>query len=203
MRRAWLVILPAPSFVEESAVERSEPVCRRQVCERRILLLSSSIQTTVGLWSFAMPADESMRPRRAVLLTPPPQTSACLKSHLSPFLATHPEDRQVSPLFATLPNLHSRKPFVCHTYDTPPGCSPVGGLTSYSLAYILPRSVYANSFVCHSYESCRGGGLLPKVELPSGKTKGGCIGSTTPSDIRPSTCLPERKTATCGPRRSA
>lgn len=38
---------------------------------------------------------------------------------LSPFLATHPKDRYLSPLFATLPKMRPRKSFVCHTYDTP------------------------------------------------------------------------------------
>ena len=62
-----------------------------------------------------------MRPRRAVLLTPPLQTSAFLKARLSPFLATHAENRPLSPLLATLPQPASRNPFVSHTYDTPPG----------------------------------------------------------------------------------
>lgn len=62
-----------------------------------------------------------MRPRRAVLLTPPSQTSAFLQTRLSPFLATHPKNLSVSPLLATLPKTASRKPFVCHTCDTPRG----------------------------------------------------------------------------------
>src|SRR5689334_13540371 len=62
-----------------------------------------------------------MRPRRAVLLTPPLQTSAFRKTRLSPFLATHPKDRPVSPLLATHPKTASRKLFVCHTYEPPPG----------------------------------------------------------------------------------
>jgi|SRR5690242_15575568 hypothetical protein len=74
-----------------------------------------------SIWAQAVRARPLMRPRRAVLLTPPLQTSALLKTRLSPFLATHPRNRPVSPLLATLPKTASRKPFVCHTYETPPG----------------------------------------------------------------------------------
>ena len=64
-----------------------------------------------------------MRPRRAVLLISPLQTSASLKTRLSPFLATHPRilPLSLSPFLATLPKTPSCKPFVCHTYDTPRG----------------------------------------------------------------------------------
>src|SRR5437763_6452957 len=60
-------------------------------------------------------AYELMRTRRAVLLTPPLQTSASPKNHLSPFLATDPKKQPVSPIIATLPKTPSCKPFVCHT----------------------------------------------------------------------------------------
>lgn len=69
----------------------------------------------------AVRARPPMRPHRAVLLTPPLQTSAFLKTRLSPFLATHPKNLPISPLLATLPKTASRKPFVCHTYDIPRG----------------------------------------------------------------------------------
>src|SRR6266705_1354648 len=40
---------------------------------------------------------------------------------LSPFLATHPKNRLLTPIIATLPKPHSRKPFACHTSKTPRG----------------------------------------------------------------------------------
>ena len=60
-------------------------------------------------------ANELMRTRRAVLLTPPLQTSASPKTHLSPFLATDQKKQPVSLIIATLPKTPSCKPFVCHT----------------------------------------------------------------------------------------
>jgi len=41
---------------------------------------------------------------------------------LSPFLATHSNNRLLTPIIATLPKPHSRKPFACYTSKTPRGC---------------------------------------------------------------------------------
>lgn len=45
-----------------------------------------------------------------------------LATALTPFLATDPKNRPLSPIIATLPEMPSCKPFVCHTCDAlPPG----------------------------------------------------------------------------------
>src|SRR5919108_61587 len=43
--------------------------------------------------------------------------SASPKTRLSPFFATDPRNRPLSPLVATLPKTPSRKSFICHTSD--------------------------------------------------------------------------------------
>src|SRR5947199_5661169 len=76
-------------------------------------------------------ANELMRTRRAVLLTPPLQTSASPKTHLSPFLATDQKKQPVSLIIATLPKTPSCKPFVCHTCGPlPPFVTPSGTSSS-------------------------------------------------------------------------
>src|SRR5205823_8300191 len=45
-------------------------------------------------------------------------------SGLTPLFATLPENPPVSLIIATLPKSCSRNPFVCHTYETPPGGYP-------------------------------------------------------------------------------
>jgi hypothetical protein len=59
----------------------------------------------------------------------PPFLATCLSplatTSLTPFLATHPRNRLVTPAFATLPNSLDLKSFICHTSRKRGGCPPL------------------------------------------------------------------------------
>ena len=88
-----------------------------------------------------------------------PNAQYRVASGLTPLLATLPENPPVSLIIATLPKSGSRNPFVCHTYETPPG-----GLS--------PSNVRTNPRSRAVAES----GLYPRSALP-GAAAGGdsCI----------------------------
>ena len=90
---------------------------------------------------------------------------------LTPLFATDPRNPLLSPIIATLPKTRPHKSFVCHTSKTPhPGHPEPSSNFQHStfdfqrvassLPYVLPSSVCSKSFVSHSYENCRGGGLF-------------------------------------------
>src|SRR5216684_3331269 len=140
----------------------------------------------------------TMRPRPAVLFILRSQTPTFLQTAANPFLCHTSKKSPVTPIIATLPKTHSRKSFAFHTCDPLPRFAlpfssrpdpllpsphlgsphpPQGACgdfslqlsTSYSLPYILPSSVCLKSFVCHSYENCRGGGYSCHSGSPQGR----------------------------------
>src|SRR6266568_3909398 len=62
-----------------------------------------------------------MRPRPAVLLISGSQNPTFLESAANPFPCHTSEKSPVTLIIATLPKTPSRKPCVCHTYETPQG----------------------------------------------------------------------------------
>ena len=54
----------------------------------------------------------------------PPHLTSSLEP-LTPVFATHPRNRLLSPFFATLPKIPSRKSFLCHTCDPLPRSFPI------------------------------------------------------------------------------
>ena len=72
-----------------------------------------------------------MRPRRAVLLIAPSPAPAFLQNAANCCNCHTSGKSPVSLIIATDSKVRSRKSFVCHTYDTPGGCSRVEGPTKY------------------------------------------------------------------------
>ena len=75
--------------------------------------------------SIACPASP-MRPRRAVLLTPPFPSPAFLQNVAKSCICHTSEKSPVTPIIATDPKTRSRKSCVCHTCDPLPRPLPTG-----------------------------------------------------------------------------
>src|SRR2546427_7272922 len=57
-------------------------------------------------------------------------------------------------LFNQLRIANCASPLFLYSYKLPGGCTPLSSFSG--VPYTLPSSVYPKSFVCHSYENCRG-----------------------------------------------
>ena len=82
-------------------------------------------------------------------------------SGLTPLFATLPQNPPVSLIIATLPKSCSRNPFVCHTYETPPGGYPpqtFAPIFSHLATRHSPLS--RNSFRMRTYKKGRGEGYV-------------------------------------------
>jgi hypothetical protein len=66
-----------------------------------------------------------MAPRPAFLLTPSYQPPTFLESAANPFPCHTSKKSSVTLIIATLPKIPSRKSFVCHTCEAPPGWASV------------------------------------------------------------------------------